>query len=83
MELCANQKLEEIKNKLNELYKQNKNIHVSINDGRRKVKSALTKITGSYTNFICVKSEVNKYMESFTISYKDILIKRIVIDELK
>jgi uncharacterized protein Veg len=82
MDLNINQKIEEIKNKLTELYKQNKIIHVSIIAGRKKIKSAPTKILGAYTNFICVESEVNKYMESFTINYRDIMIKKIVIDEL-
>ena len=82
MELNSNQKIEEIKNRLTELYKQNKIIHVSIVGGRKKVKSAPSKIWGAYTNFICVESEVNKYMESFTINYRDIMIKKIVIDEL-
>ena len=40
------------------------------------VKSAPSKITGVYTDFICVESEVNKYMESFTIHYRDIVIKK-------
>jgi uncharacterized pyridoxamine 5'-phosphate oxidase family protein len=66
MELNSNQKIEEIKNKLTELYKQNKIIHVSIVEGRKKIKSAPSKILGAYTNFICVESEVNKYMESFS-----------------
>lgn len=82
MELNSNQKIEEIKNRLTELYKQNKIIHVSIVEGRKKVKSAPYKILGAYANFICVESEVNKYMESFTINYRDIMIKKIVIDEL-
>ena len=82
MELSVNQKIDEIKNKLIELHKQKKIIHVSINDGKKKIKSAPTKITGAYPNFICVESEVNKYMESFTIHYRDIIIKKILIDEL-
>ena len=82
MELSSNQKIEEIKNKLEELFKKNKIIHVSIIEGRKKVKSASTKITGVYPNFICVESKVNKYMESFTISYRDIMIKKCIIDEL-
>ena len=81
MELNYNQQVEEIKNKLIELYKRGKIIHVSILDGRKKIKSAPSKILGVYTNFICVESEVNKYMESFTIHYRDIMIKKIVIDE--
>ena len=81
MELNTNQKIEEIKNKLTELYKQNKIIHVSIISGRKKIKSAPSKILGAYINFICVESEVNKYMESFTINYTDIMNKKIVIDE--
>ena len=70
------------KKKSSELYKQNKIIHVSIISGRKRIKSAPSKILGVYTNFICVESEVNKYMESFKINYRDIMIKKIVIDEL-
>jgi uncharacterized protein Veg len=70
------------KKKSSELYKQNKIIHVSIIAGRKKIKSAPTKILGAYTNFICVESEVNKYMENFTINYRDIMIKKIIVDEL-
>lgn len=82
MELNSDQKIEEIKNRLTQLYKQNKIIHVSIVEGRKKIKSAPSKISGEYPNFICVESKVNKYMESFTINYRDIMIKKIIIDEL-
>ena len=81
IELNTNQKIKEIKKQLTELYKQNKIIHVSIISGRKKIKSAPSKILGAYINFICVESEVNKYMESFTINYTDIMNKKIVIDE--
>ena len=82
MELSPNQRIEEIKIKLEELFKKNKIIHVSIIESRKKVKSAPSKITGIYPNFICVESEVNRYMENFSIPYRDIMIKKIVIDEL-
>lgn len=78
----ANLKIEEIRYKLYELFEKNPIIHVSIVDGRKKVKSAPSRIKGAYPNFICVESEVDNYMESFTINYRDVMIKRIIIDEL-
>lgn len=74
--------LEEIKEKINYLFINNHQIHVSLDVGRKKVRSAVSTITGVYNNFFCVESLVNGYMECFTINYRDILIKKTIISEL-
>ena len=83
MEYLSNRKIELIKNQLSELYKNNVIIHVSIKNGRKRVISAPCKLVSVYANFVCVQSEVNKYMENFTIHYRDIMINNIIIDEIK
>lgn len=75
--------LEEIKIKINDLFISNKEIHVSVDVGRKKVRSAVSKITGIYENFFCVESIVNSYNERFTINYRDILIKKTIINEIE
>ena len=72
-----------IKNRLNELYKTNKLIHVSVNQGRTKVTDVPSNITGIYNHFLCVTSKVKNYKEeSFTINFIDILIGKFKIKEL-
>jgi len=73
--------INEIKNKLNALYKENKSIHIDVTK-RKGVKNVLCHISGIYEYFICVSSDVNGYLESFTISYADVLTKQIVIREI-
>ncbi len=72
-----------IKAKIARLYEEKKNIHVTVRVKRKNVKSAPSEIIGVYKNFFTVKSKVNLYNEEFTISYIDILIGNIEIDELK
>lgn len=78
----TNPKLEEIKNTLIHLHKLEQSIHVDVSVRRKNVKNAPCKITGIYQNFVCVESDVNGYLESFTISYVDILTKQVIIKEL-
>lgn len=74
--------IDSVREKIDELFKNNKEIHVNLVANRKKLKGVSATIIGVYNNFFCVKSLVNKYLENFTINYIDILIKKIVIDEL-
>lgn len=75
--------IETIKSKLNELFKTNKLIHVSVNSGRTKLTDVPSTITGIYNHFLCVTSKVKNYKEeSFTINFIDILIGKFQIKEL-
>ncbi len=71
-----------IKKQLEELYNKNNIIHVDIFTKRKPIRNAISQIEGIYDRFMCVTSLVNTYKEEFTISYLDILTKRIVIKEL-
>ena len=79
----ADKNFSEIKNKLIELNEKSNIIHVDINAKRKSVTNAKSTIVGIYDNFVCVKSNINNYTEDFTISYVDLLIRKIVIRELE
>ncbi len=74
--------IKEIKDKVSKLYSEKKEIHISINSKRKKVKDATCVIDGVYNNFFVVKSMVNRYEESFTVLYVDVYSKNTIIKEL-
>lgn len=78
----SNSQFIKIKEKIEELAKKTKTIHVSINNRRNRIKEAPTNIIGIYDRFLCVESKVNNYVEKFTINYIDLLMNNIVIKEL-
>ena len=87
-DLMDNKRLEHddintVRDRIAKLFSLNKEIHVTVRVKRKNVKSAPSMILGVYKNFFTVKSKVNFYEEEFTISYIDILIGNIEIDELK
>ena len=77
-----NGKILDIKNRLNDLYKKNIEIHVYVQPKRKRVNNAPCKIKGVYDKFIIVESKVGMYDESFSITYVDIYIGNIIIKEL-
>ena len=74
--------IDDIKEKLNCIYKTTDIIHVSVNQKRKKINAVEAKITGLYTNFITVIGNVNGYIEDFTITYIDIMLGNTNIIEL-
>jgi uncharacterized protein Veg len=74
--------IEEVRDKINEIYKENKSIHVTLVAIRKKISDVNAIIVGVYNNFFCVKSLVNNYLENFTINYIDIITNKIQIKEL-
>ena len=80
--IMDNDKLIYIINRIKEIYHNTNIIRVSLNQKRKKINTVEAKITGIYNNFITVTSFVNNYEESFTITYIDLMIGRINIDEL-
>lgn len=75
--------VETIKKRLNDIYANNKIIHVSVLTGRAKIDDVPSTITGIYNHFLCVTSKVKNYKEeSFTINFIDILIGKFKIREL-
>ncbi len=74
--------IDEIKERLENLYNTNPNISIDIMQKRKRMKGVKAILTGVYTNFITVESMVNRYKESFTISYIDIMIGNYKINEL-
>lgn len=75
--------LETLKNKLQDIYKNNNLVHVSVNSGRTKLTDIPSTITGIYNHFFCVTAHIKNYQEeSFTINFIDILIGKFKIKEL-
>lgn len=75
--------IQDIKDKVSKLYSEKKEIHISINSNRKKVKDATCFIDGVYENFFVVKSMVNnRYEETFTVLYVDVYSKNTIIKEL-
>lgn len=75
--------LETLKTKLQEIYKSNDLVHVSVNSGRTKLTDIPSTITGIYNHFFCVTAHIKNYQEeSFTINFIDILIGKFTIREL-
>ena len=79
----TNPKIDDIRKEIKTLYNEKKTIHVDVLNKRTRVKNALCEISGIYEYFHCVSSNINGYMESFSISYVDILTKQIIIRELQ
>lgn len=72
----------ELKQKLKQIYLNSNIIHIDVCQKRKKLNNISAKINGIYDNFLCVESNVNGYIEDFTISYIDILMNNILIYEL-
>lgn len=76
--------LQTVKTRLQEIFKTNKLVHVSINSGRTKLTDIPSTITGIYNHFFCVTAHIKNYQEeSFTINFIDILIGKFTIKELE
>lgn len=76
--------LDTLKVKLQDIFKKNSLVHVSVNSGRTKYSDVPSTITGIYNHFFCVTSNVKNYQsESFTINFVDILIGKFSIKELE
>lgn len=76
--------LQTVKTRLQELFKTNKLVHVSLNSGRTKLTDIPSTITGVYNHFFCVTAVIKNYQEeSFTINFIDILIGKFTIKELE
>ena len=72
-----------IKDKLRVIVDKSNLIHIDVLNKRKRVYDVKTNITGIYTNFICVETLINGYLEKFTISYVDLITKNIIIHELE
>lgn len=72
-----------LRSRLEEICKTSRIIHVDISTKRKKLDNVTSRIEGIYDRFLCVSSLVNSYTEDFTISYIDILTKKIHIKELQ
>ena len=76
--------LQTVKTRLQEIFKTNKLVHVSLNSGRTKLTDIPSTITGVYNHFFCVTAHVKNYQEeAFTINFIDILIGKFKIKELE
>ena len=75
----------ELKDKLEKLNAKSNVIHVDLSAKRRRFNNIQATINGIYDRFLCISSFVNKYNESFTITFIDILtnvVKIIELDEI-
>lgn len=81
--VISEEKIEELRKKLEAIRNNNSIIHVSLSKKRMNVNKAKTNITGIYPKFISVTSNINGYDEDFSIMFIDILMGNIIIEELK
>ncbi len=72
-----------LKDKLIEIFNKNEIIHVDLSVKRKKLNNVEAKIVGIYDRFLCVTSIINHYEENFTITFIDVLTKKIIIKELE
>ncbi len=72
----------DLKKKIEDVRKNHSQIHVSILNKRKRIVEAPSQIIGVYSNFLCVESMVNSYLEKFTIQYCDLLTGSVEIKEL-
>ncbi|MDE6584519.1 MAG: hypothetical protein K2K15_03865 [Anaeroplasmataceae bacterium] len=77
----ANVQFKTIQERLLELSKSSSLIHVTISNRRNKIVEAPSKIIGIYQRFLCVESQVQSYLEKFTINYTDLMTGNIIIKE--
>ena len=76
--------IQTVKTRLQEIFKTNKLVHVSLNSGRTKLTDIPSTITGVYNHFFGVTAHLKNYQEeSFTINFIDILIGKFKIKELE
>ena len=73
----------ELKGKLEKINAKSNVIHVDLSAKRRRFNNVKATIDGIYDRFLCVSSLVNKYNESFTITFIDILTNVVKIFELE
>ena len=73
----------DLKAKLLELNAKSNIIHVDLSAKRRRFNNITATIDGIYDRFLCISSVVNKYNESFTITFIDILTNVVKIIELE
>ena len=71
-----------IKEKIKIINSSSNIIHVTMNNKRKSVHNAVSKILSIHDRFICIESKVNDYIEKFTINYIDLLIGNFSIKEL-
>ncbi len=71
-----------IKSRILRLYNQKEDIHVTVNVKKKKANTVKSQITGVYANFFTVKSQASFYVQESSISYVDILINNVSIEEL-
>ena len=73
----------DLKNKLIDLNSKSNVIHVDLSQKRRRLNNITATIEGIYDRFLCISSLINKYNESFTITFIDILTNVVKIKELQ
>lgn len=72
-----------IKRRIYELYISKSEIHIIVMKKRRSTKiKEIAHITEVYDKFFTVSSKVGYYDETFTITFIDLLIKEIIIEEI-
>ena len=71
-----------IKEKMKVINSSSSIIHVTMNNKRKTINNAVSKILSIHDRFICIESKVNDYIEKFTINYIDLIIGNFSIKEL-
>lgn len=79
------QNIDEIKNKIKNLYESKMEIHVCVHSTKPKinVKDASAKIVGVYRNLFTIEAEENGMKKLFSVPYTDLFIGKVKIEELE
>jgi hypothetical protein len=72
-----------LRERLIDIFNKSPIIHVDLSSKRKKLKNIKAKIIGVYDRFLCITSVINFYEENFTITFIDLLTRKVSIDELK
>ncbi len=77
--------VEQVKKQIENLYKKNPDIHISISISRPRVvlENAPAVITGVYPNFFRIEEKNSGFLRSHTVRYADLATNALRITELK
>lgn len=73
--------LTEIKEKIKQLFNQNKQIHITFKKNKT-ITTHIADIIGVYPNFFTIKSKTINNGLTLSVTYLDLILDNIVVDEL-
>ncbi len=74
--------LDEIKEKIEELFEKKEIVHINLNEKKQIMENVPAIITGVYPRFVCFETNYRGYNQTFTIQFSDFAINKASINEL-